>query len=126
MEDTHRSVIAAAYENLAGTNQVHRAILRLLEPVEFEDFLRTLGTDVADILRVDRITLVLETTSVQEDPAIDKLGGVLTMVEPGFIENYLTYDRSSPAREVTLREVHQPNRRIFGPKTPIICGPRPA
>eukprot|EP00237_Pycnococcus_provasolii_P007056 CAMPEP_0206121836 /NCGR_PEP_ID=MMETSP1472-20131121/1704_1 /ASSEMBLY_ACC=CAM_ASM_001108 /TAXON_ID=41880 /ORGANISM="Pycnococcus provasolii, Strain RCC251" /LENGTH=97 /DNA_ID=CAMNT_0053512245 /DNA_START=48 /DNA_END=338 /DNA_ORIENTATION=- len=36
LEDTHRSVIAAAYENLAGTNQVHRAILRMLDPVEFE------------------------------------------------------------------------------------------
>jgi uncharacterized protein len=32
LEDTHRSVIAAAYENLAGTNQMHRAILRILEP----------------------------------------------------------------------------------------------
>ncbi|NVO57161.1 DUF484 family protein [Rhodobacteraceae bacterium B1Z28] len=115
LEDTHRSVIAAAYENLAGTNQVHRAILRLLEPVEFEDFLRTLGTEVAETLRVDRITLVLETTVVQNDPAIDKLGGVLTVTEPGFINQYLTYDRSSPAREVTLREIHQPNRRIFGP-----------
>ena len=40
LEDTHRSVIAAAYENLAGTNQVHRAILRMLAPVEFETFLK--------------------------------------------------------------------------------------
>ena len=31
LEDTHRSVISAAYENLAGTNQIHRAILKLLE-----------------------------------------------------------------------------------------------
>ncbi len=37
LEDTHRSVIAAAYENLAGTNQVHRAILRLLDPAELRD-----------------------------------------------------------------------------------------
>ena len=27
LEDTHRSVIAAAYENLAGTNQIHRLII---------------------------------------------------------------------------------------------------
>src|SRR6056297_2106750 len=40
LEDTHRSVIAAAYENLAGTNQIHRAVLRMLDPVEFEVFLR--------------------------------------------------------------------------------------
>ena len=43
LEDTHRSVIAAAYENLAGTNQMHRAILRLLEPTDFEDFLTVIN-----------------------------------------------------------------------------------
>src|SRR5210317_1014397 len=53
LEDTHRSVIAAAYENLAGTNQIHRAILRMLDPTEFETFLRDLGGEVAEILRVD-------------------------------------------------------------------------
>ncbi|MEO9631201.1 MAG: DUF484 domain-containing protein, partial [Sulfitobacter sp.] len=42
LEDTHRSVIAPAYENLAGTNQIHRAILQMLDPVEFETFLRNL------------------------------------------------------------------------------------
>ena len=35
LEDNHRSVIAAAYENLAGTNQVHRALLRMLDPLTF-------------------------------------------------------------------------------------------
>jgi uncharacterized protein YigA (DUF484 family) len=114
LEDTHRSVIAAAYENLAGTNQVHRAILRLLEPVEFEDFLRILGQDVAEILRVQRITLVLETTALMDDPAIDKLDGTLTVVEPGFVDQYLTYDRGGPARDVILREIDRPNQRVFG------------
>lgn len=114
LEDTHRSVIAAAYENLAGTNQVHRAILRLLEPVEFEDFLRVLGQDVAEILRVERITLVLETTALMDDPAIDKLDGTLTVVEPGFVDQYLTYDRGGPARDVILREIQKPNQRVFG------------
>ncbi|MES0825946.1 DUF484 family protein [Ruegeria sp. SCP11] len=115
LEDTHRSVIAAAYENLAGTNQVHRAILRLLEPVEFEDFLRTLGNEVTEILRVDYITLVLETTVIQEDHTIEKLGGVLTVVEPGAIDAYLSKDRGGPAREVVLRSVRHPNPTIFGP-----------
>ena len=114
LEDTHRSVIAAAYENLAGTNQVHRAILRLLEPAEFEDFLHTLGTDVADILRVDRITLVLETPAAQRDPGIAGLDGILAVAEPGFIDRYLSHDRGGPARDVVLREVHQPNRLVHG------------
>lgn len=114
LEDTHRSVIAAAYENLAGTNQVHRAILRLLEPVDFEDFLRTLGGEVADILRVDYITLVLETTVRQEDPAIEKLGGVLTVVEPGTVNAYLSQDRGGPARQVVLRPITHTSPRVFG------------
>ena len=60
LEDTHRSVIAAAYENLAGTNQVHRAILAMLEPHGFEAFLRNLGGEVAQVLRLDSMRLVLE------------------------------------------------------------------
>ena len=114
LEDTHRSVIAAAYENLAGTNQIHRAILRLLEPVEFEDFLHALGNDVAEILRVDHITLVLETTVIREDPAVNKLGGILTVAEPGSVDKYLTRDRKGPAREVILREIQQPCPNIYG------------
>lgn len=114
LEDTHRSVIAAAYENLAGTNQIHRAILRLLEPVEFEDFLRALGNDVAEILRVDHITVVLETTVVQNDPAIDRLGGVLTVTEPGFVDRYLSFDRGGPARDAIMREIHQANPMVYG------------
>lgn len=114
LEDTHRSVIAAAYENLAGTNQVHRAILRMLDPVEFESFLRDLGGDVATILRVDCIKLVLESVQNDEDPAVKRLGDVLSVAEPGFIENYLTTDRGGPVRQVTLRQIHEGDKRIYG------------
>ncbi len=113
LEDTHRSVIAAAYENLAGTNQVHRAILSLLEPMKFEDFLNTLGHDVAEILRVDRITLVLETTALREDPAINKMQGVLSVAEPGFVDTYMNFGRTGPARDVVLRETDPNNTQIF-------------
>ena len=66
LENTHRSVIAAAYENLAGANQIHRAVLRMLDPLDFETFLTDLGGDVAEILRVDTMRLVLE--SVRSQP----------------------------------------------------------
>ena len=35
LEDTHREVLAAAYENVAGMNQVHRACLALLDAEDF-------------------------------------------------------------------------------------------
>lgn len=114
LEDTHRSVIAAAYENLAGTNQVHRAILRMLDPTEFEVFLRDLGGEVSEILRVDVVTLVLESAQNDKDPAVKRLGGVLTVAEPGFIDSYLTQGRSTHPRQVTLRQVQNSSEVLYG------------
>ena len=114
LEDTHRSVIAAAYENLAGTNQVHRAILRMLDPIEFESFLHDLGGEVAEILRVDAVRLVLESVQSDDDPAIQRLGDVLSVAEPGFIDGYLTGGRNVPLRQVTLRQLQSGDTRIYG------------
>ncbi|UOA26615.1 DUF484 family protein [Pseudosulfitobacter sp. DSM 107133] len=114
LEDTHRSVIAAAYENLAGTNQVHRAILRMLDPIEFETFLRDLGGEVAEILRVDAVKLVLESVQNDNDPAVQRLGDVLSVAEPGFIDSYLTQNRGGPVRQVTLRQVQNASAEIYG------------
>ena len=100
LEDTHRSVIAAAYENLAGTNQVHRAILRMLDPTEFEAFLRDLGGEVAEILRVDSVKLVLESVQNDDDPVVRRLGDVLTVTEPGFIDGYVTGESYASAAAV--------------------------
>ena len=116
LEDTHRSVIAAAYENLAGTNQVHRAILRMLDPVEFEGFLRDLGGEVAEILRVDAVTLILESTQAEEDPAVHRLGQVLHICDPGFIDGYLGRGNEPRPRQVTLRQLQEGVTTVHGPR----------
>lgn len=107
LEDTHRSVIAAAYENLAGTNQVHRAVLALLEPTNFESFINALTGEVAQTLRVDTVRLVLET--LQDDPDADptlrRLGEVLQVAPAGFVGHYLTNGRNGPGRQIVLRSV---------------------
>lgn len=120
LEDTHRSVIAAAYENLAGTNQVHRAILRMLDPTEFEIFLRELGGEVSKILRVDAITLILESAQNDSDPAVQRLNGVLTMAEPGFISDYLGQGLEDNHRQVTLRQIQHASTRVYGKATAAI------
>jgi uncharacterized protein YigA (DUF484 family) len=116
LEDTHRSVIAAAYENLAGTNQVHRAILKILDHVEFEPFLKSLGTDVAGILRVDRVRLVLESleATASSAPKVQKLEDVLTIVPKGFVDQYLSNGRDVPQRQVTLRQVSESSDKVYG------------
>lgn len=113
LEDTHRSVIAAAYENLAGMNLIHRAVLRMLDPADFEKFLTNLGGEVAEILRVDSVRLVLETTVEDRSAALERLGSVLVVGEPGFIDAYLGQDRHSAARPVTLRQVQEPDTRLY-------------
>jgi uncharacterized protein YigA (DUF484 family) len=120
LEDTHRSVIAAAYENLAGTNQVHRAVLRMLDPLEFEMFLKDLDGEVANILRVDAVRLVLETAQDEKDAQIKRLGQVLSVAEPGFVERYLTGGRNVPTRQVTLRQMENGLRSVYGERADFI------
>lgn len=117
LEDTHRSVIAAAYENLAGTNQVHRAILQMLDPLNFQDFLQSLAGDVAQTLRVDSVRLVLESVQNADDPALRKLGEVLYVAEPGFIADYVSGGRNVSLRPVTLRQVAPQSDVLYGEKS---------
>ncbi|KCV83053.1 hypothetical protein ATO10_05567 [Actibacterium atlanticum] len=114
LEDTHRSVIAAAYDNLAGTNQVHRAVLALMDAADFESFLKVLADEVTDILRVDSIRLVLETAQDDDNPAVRKLGDVLSVAEPGFIHSYLSQGRGSADRQVTLRQMQPQDEVVYG------------
>lgn len=114
LEETHRSVIAAAYENLAGMNLIHRAILRMLDPADFEAFMTDLGGEVAEILRVDVVRLVLETAAEGDDAAVARLGKVLVVAEPGYVDGYLGQGREGTARQVTLRQVGEPNARLYG------------
>lgn len=115
LEDTHRTVIAAAYENLAGTNQVHRAVLTLLEPTNFESFIKALTTEVAQILRVDMVRLVLETLQEDpDDPTLRRLGDVLQVAPAGFVGTYLTNGRNGPGRQIVLRSMTALAVNLYG------------
>jgi len=113
LEDTHRSVIAAAYENLAGTNVVHRAILKMLEPTEFSEFLHNL-TDIADIMRVDTVRLVLESVQDNDDANLAPLAGVLVRAEKGLVDRYISQGKNAPIRVVSLRQIKPVNQDIYG------------
>lgn len=114
LEDTHRSVIAAAYENLAGTNQVHRAALKLLDPTSFDTFLGLLETDIAECLRVDCVRLVLETARRETEHIGEQFRSVLCVVAPGFVDDFITSGRNTSPRQVTLRQLAEASRDIYG------------
>jgi len=123
LEDTHQTVIAAAYENLAGTKQVQRAVLALLEPLDFTEFLTSLGAEVADILKVDAIRLCLESAQsghADQKRLVNEYGKTLGFFAPGSIEEYLTGGRNMAARTVTLRQISHASSSLYGKKAPWI------
>jgi uncharacterized protein YigA (DUF484 family) len=115
LEDTHRSVIAAAYENLAGTNQIHRAILRMMDPLDFPSFLSNLDEDVREILRVEYVALFLETQKRDTRSFESVLGAhnIVKLVPAGFVDTYLTLGRNTPVRDVILREIPRQSDSIY-------------
>lgn len=117
LEDTHRHVIAAAYDNLASTNQIHRAVLAILEPDVFGDFLALIETDLAGILNVASVRLVLESSAATPEllPQLqDEFGGGVSFCAPGDVMRYITGGRKSTARPVTLRALAHVEPAFFG------------
>ncbi|MCA2013359.1 DUF484 family protein [Pararhodobacter sp. CCB-MM2] len=112
LEETHRAVIAAAYENLSSTNQIHRALLRLLDADRFEGFVLDLGGPVAEILGVDAVRLVLE--SVELGGSLGKLDTILRVRKPGFTEHYMSAGRPAPSRPIVLRQGVPPSSGPYG------------
>jgi len=110
LEETNRSVIAAAYDNLAGTQQIHRALLKIMEPTDFGGFLTVIGTEMVNILRIDYACLILETQNQSPDPNLTPLGPVVKPAPSGFVADYLSQNL---AAKVTLRRVTKPNIFVY-------------
>ena len=123
LEDTHREVLAAAYENVAGMNQVHRACLALLEPADFAGFLKVLTCDIAPILTVEVIRLGLEAPAAEPGAGLGPAGpfqDVAVALPAGGADAYLTQGRGLGARRVTLRQLVKASPDVYGAEAPAI------
>ena len=79
LEQTHQTVISAAYYNVSTTQQVHRAILTMIAPLDFNDFLVNLDNQVADCLRIRAARLVMESETEHPDSDLNTLTGTLSL-----------------------------------------------
>lgn len=118
LEDTNRTVIAAAYENLTGTNQMHRAVIALLGADTLPQFVQILNHDVANILGVDVVRLCIEGDkphgSKPVDPA-DQYSSTIVALPTDGAANYITDQRNGPApKQVTLRRASELRTTVFG------------
>ena len=132
LETAHESVISAAYENQSGTQVIHRAVLSLLEPMDFAAFLETLETDVAPALRVETLKLVME--AADGAPAGADTGPLVVMPE-GSVSRMIAAGRKAPrGDDIVLRRASAETRAVHGTEVaseallPLDLGPgrRPA
>lgn len=112
LETTHESVISTAYENQTGMNTVHRAVLSLLEPMDFEGFLENLESTVAPILRVETLRLVMETGGALPEP---ESSGPLVIVPENTIAGLISGGRRMPrGDDIVLRPIAAETLPIHG------------
>jgi uncharacterized protein YigA (DUF484 family) len=116
LEDTHREVLAAAYDNVAGTAQVHRACLAVLDAEDFAAFLKVTTRDVPRILGVDVIRLGLEAPAAEPGQGLGPEGlreAVVALPEGG-AETYSTAGRGGMPRRVVLRGLARASATVYG------------
>ncbi|RMH46727.1 MAG: DUF484 family protein [Alphaproteobacteria bacterium] len=111
LEHSHRSVIAAAYENLAGTHQVHRAVLALLRAQDFAAFLDAAGREMAELLALDVVRIGLETAGLKPGTPLGPAGpmhDLIVALAPGGVDAYCG------GRDVLLRQGLADGGLIYG------------
>ena len=123
LSEAHRSVIAAAYENLAGAAQIHRAVLRLLDETTLAGFLRALLLDTPPILTVEHARLVLESETDPAPEAADLPARLRTRVVAFPEEGVVGYAAlgDTPERDgVWLRPVPREGELLWGDDAPLV------
>ena len=116
LKRSNQQVIATAYENLVGMNQVHQVVLKSLEQNNFDEFITNLNTEVCDILRVDCIRLGLEThSSLQNAKKYDpKFSELLDLYPVNFVNTYLSQGENNSTDEVVLRPTPKGSEQLYG------------
>ncbi|MEM6465772.1 MAG: DUF484 family protein [Pseudomonadota bacterium] len=111
LEDTHASVVAAAYENLAGTNQVHRAVLVLLGQSDLASALAALEGEIATILGLDLVRIAVE----GDLPTLpEPVAHLVVRMPRGSLRAYLAAGKDVEPRPVTLRPITELADALYG------------
>lgn len=112
LEAAHESVISAAYDNQSGMNTIHRAVLSLLEPTDFEEFLENLDMAVAPVLRVETLRLVMESGGSVPQP---EGSGPLMIAPAGTVAGLISGGRRMPrGNDIVLRRTAQETLAFHG------------
>jgi len=120
--EANRSMIAAAYENVAGTQQLHRAVLTLVASRDLGGLLRSLTGETPGMLGVEEARLCIEADIAETRAADDLAEGVgdrVLLLPEGTVEAYLLIDGGTHNDPVALRPAGCEAELIFGPLTAV-------
>ncbi|MCY4304127.1 MAG: DUF484 family protein [Aestuariivita sp.] len=112
LESTYKKVITTTYENIISTHQVNQAVLAIIEAYDFNSFLKILAGSVFDILNIDFLSLILESSN--ELSKFETPENLLHVKPPGFVKNYLGNQNSDALKTVTLRQLQSPRVEVYG------------
>jgi len=117
MEGQTSTIISAAYDNISTTSKVHRAILDVLEPNTFPDFLEFLREHWPETLNIDVARLCLEAPAIplEDMPALQReFGPGVVFLQKDEIDYYITLGKDVEPRPVTLRQIRKGVTKIHG------------
>ena len=117
LEGTHRNVVSAAYENLAGTHQVHRAVLALLRAQDFASYLWAMTEQMKSILTLADVRLCVESPGADPGTPLGPDGpyrNTIIGLPTGAAAAYCGQEEFWPGKRVILRPMPAAGRLIYG------------
>jgi hypothetical protein len=114
LEGTHQSVVAAAYQNLLGTKQIHEAVIELLRNNNLDEFVHSLKFDLLKILNVDCICILLEKGNESDETSMLKYSNPnIQQVMSGFVSTYITQGGETESTKVKIRQANSSTNQLF-------------
>ncbi len=109
LQTAQGQIIDASRANLRAQSEVHEAVLAILAADSFERMINTITSDLADLLRLDVVSLCVE--AANNDP-LGRVGKSAVYVLPvGAV------DRIMDEHAFMLRNQAPPDDAVFGPAT---------
>lgn len=109
-----RELISTGRANQTAQDQVHRAVMVMLDATSFEHLVHIVTRDLADVLDVDVVTLCAEAHNGSATPGRAPTGGVFVL-EPGTIDALV-----GPGSRARLGSDLPADPAIFGPAAGLV------
>ena len=104
LKKTHKSVVAAAHDNISTVKSINRAILKVLEADTLNDFLQVLNVEIKPIFKLSSIFLCLDSIEPLNNSWPDHY--CLHLMKEGDCYRYFDIEPgTAPMKNVLLRSI---------------------